>query len=99
MKSKTEYVTLLSNIVATSFAVHYGKENNTMGLINTELQRILMQTDFDDINCIYEHILDFFSRTDKAMNPKEIEELARITQICVTRTITTMFNLESEILG
>jgi len=94
MKSKNEYVTLLSNIVAASFVVTKNKKDGIIGHINSELNRILLQTDFDNIECIYEHILDFFTRTDDNMSPEDIEELARITQLSVTHTIGSMFEME-----
>lgn len=89
MKSKKEYGIMVSTSVATSFEVVHGKEVGSMGRVKHELVRILMQADFDNINTIYENILDFFTRVNDNIfiDELEIEELARITQIVVNSTI------------
>lgn len=94
MESKNEYITLLSSIVAASFVVTKNKGNGLIYHIELELKRILSQTDFDNIECIYENVLDFFSRIDDNMTPEDIEELARITQLSVTSTIGNLLGLE-----
>jgi len=92
MKSKNEYVTLLSSVVAASFVVTKNKKDGIIQHIELELKRILLQTDFDNIECIYEYILDFFTRPENDdISPEDIEELARITQLSVTNTIENLF--------
>jgi len=92
MKSKNEYVTLLSSVVAASFVVTKNKKDGIIQHIELKLKRILLQTDFDNIECIYEYILDFFTRPENDdISPEDIEELARITQLSVTNTIENLF--------
>ena len=87
MQSKQEYVILLSNVIANTFMVCRNKHHGYVDIIKGELKRILLQTDFDNTDGIYEHILDFFSRTNTDMYPEDIEELARITQLSVNSSI------------
>lgn len=94
MQSKHEYIILLSNVIANSFVVCRNRHHGYVDIIKEELKRILLQTNFDNTDGIYEHILDFFSRTKTDMNLKDIEELARITQLSVKSSISEFMYTE-----